>query len=142
MLQELGSYSGITVRSGYSCGASPDGCAEAARQLMDEADGVVALQEQGVLSAAREAQKRGVQRRVKLVGFGSEASELELLQDGVIDELIVQSGFNAGYLGMQQAHELLVGNDVESSIILDTKRVNSDSMFWMDNQKLLFPFVK
>ena len=60
----------------------------------------------------------------------------------MIDELIVQSGFNAGYLGMQQAHELLEGNDVESSIILDTKRVNSDSMFWMDNQKLLFPFVK
>ncbi|ASS68904.2 substrate-binding domain-containing protein [Paenibacillus sp. RUD330] len=142
VVEALSGHKEITVHTGYSCGSSPDGCAEAARLLMEQADGVVALQEQGVLSTAQEAVKRGLSSRVKIVGFGSEVPQLELLQDGIIDILVVQSGFNAGYLGMQQAHELLEGGHVDRTVTLDTKVVNPDSMFWMDNQKLLFPFVK
>ncbi|MGU3473508.1 substrate-binding domain-containing protein [Paenibacillus sp. D51F] len=142
VVEALSGHKGITVHTGYSCGNSPDGCAEAARLLMEQADGVVALQEQGVLSTAQETVKRGLASRVKIVGFGSEVPQLELLQDGIIDILVVQSGFNAGYLGMQQAHELSGGGHVDRTVTLDTKVVNPDSMFWMDNQKLLFPFVK
>ncbi|WP_164763061.1 substrate-binding domain-containing protein [Paenibacillus humicus] len=142
VVEALGRHKEITVHTGYSCGSSPDGCAEAARLLMEQADGVVALQEQGVLSTAQETVKRGLSSRVKIVGFGSEVPQLELLQDGIIDILVVQSGFNAGYLGMQQAHELLEGGHADRTVTLDTKVVNPDSMFWMDNQKLLFPFVK
>ncbi|QGG55454.1 substrate-binding domain-containing protein [Paenibacillus sp. B01] len=142
VLEELARHPAITVAKGYSCGSSSDGCSEAARQLMDEADGIVALQEQGVLSSARESLRRGASSEVKIVGFGSETEQLELLQDGVIDRLVVQSGFNAGYLGMRQADRLLRGEKPEARVALATKAVSPDSMFWMDNQKLLFPFVK
>ncbi|QJC51315.1 substrate-binding domain-containing protein [Paenibacillus albicereus] len=142
VLEELARHPDITIAKGYSCGMSSDGCAEAARQLMDETDGIVALQEQGVLSSAKESLRRGASSEVKIVGFGSETEQLELLQDGVIDRLVVQSGFNAGYLGMRQADLLLRGEKPEARITLATKAVSPDSMFWMDNQKLLFPFVK
>ena len=59
VVEALGRHKEITVHTGYSCGSSPDGCAEAARLLMEQADGVVALQEQGVLSTAQETVKRG-----------------------------------------------------------------------------------
>ncbi|WP_176444775.1 substrate-binding domain-containing protein [Paenibacillus herberti] len=142
VLEELGRQPGITVDDGYSCGTSPDGCAEAARQLINEVDGIIAVQEQGALSAADESLRRGEGSRIRIVGFGSETPQLELLQDGIIDRLIVQSGFNAGYLGMKQAGMVLRGEKPEVKLTLATKAVTPDSMFWMDNQKLLFPFVK
>ncbi|MCM3749898.1 substrate-binding domain-containing protein [Paenibacillus pasadenensis] len=142
VLEELSRHPGITINAGYSCGSSPDGCAEAARQLMGEVDGIVAVQEQGVLSAANESVRQGKGSRIRIVGFGSETPQLEMLQDGIIDQLIVQSGFNAGYLGMKQAGAVLRGEEPEAKLTLATKAVTPDSMFWMDNQKLLFPFVK
>ncbi|MNW37551.1 D-ribose transporter subunit RbsB [compost metagenome] len=105
--------------------------------------GIIALDESASIAAARSvAEYCSSSNRIPIVGFGSEREQLEQLQEGIIRGLVVHNGFSAGYLGVQQAIAYLNGEQVQSQIALETRMVSTENMFWMDNQKLLFPFVQ
>ncbi|AJY76916.1 substrate-binding domain-containing protein [Paenibacillus beijingensis] len=147
--ETLLSYKGIRLSAVKAvCGASRDRCWQAVKQLLDQADvdGIVALEEQGALGTADEVRRRHAEGAPKIVAFGSEFEQLELLQDGVIHKLVVQNGFSTGYLGVTQAVSLTGGErgsaKKQLEARLQTKLIDSENMFWMDNQKLLFPFVQ
>ncbi|NUU78401.1 substrate-binding domain-containing protein [Paenibacillus xylanilyticus] len=143
VLEALEQYPEIQVEPKSVCGTR-DVCWQAAKQLLDEqqVDGFIALQEPASLGAADELHRRKLEHQVKIVGFGSEQQQLEQLQEGVFQHLIVQNGFSAGYLGLNQAVARLNDQQVQTRVTLETKLVSTDNMFWMDNQKLLFPFVQ
>ncbi|MFE6075108.1 sugar ABC transporter substrate-binding protein [Paenibacillus sp. NPDC057886] len=146
VVESLAQYPDITVKTQSVC-STRDGCWQAAKQLLDQqqVDGLIALQEPASLGAADELNRRTSENRgnkVKIVGFGSEQQQLEQLQEGRIQHLIVQNGFSAGYLGVNQAVARLNNQQVQARVTLETKLVSTDNMFWMDNQKLLFPFVQ
>ncbi|WP_025681082.1 substrate-binding domain-containing protein [Paenibacillus massiliensis] len=112
--------------------------AEPARSI-----GMIALDESASIIAARSvAEQCSSHKGIPIVGFGSEREQLEQLQEGIIRRLIVHNGFSAGYLGAQQAIAYLNGEQVQPQITLETRVVSTENMFWMDNQKLLFPFVQ
>ncbi|MCA0756584.1 substrate-binding domain-containing protein [Paenibacillus sp. N4] len=140
----LAEYAGIQVIDGGACGNLRDACWQAAKVLLDSerVNGILALESKASLGTADEAMRRGVQGKLKIVTFGSELDQLELLQDGILHKLVVQNGFSTGYLGVKQAVELLKGAGFEQPTVLETKVIDADNMFWMDNQKMLFPFVK
>lgn len=105
--------------------------------------GVIALDASVSIIAARSVAEYGSSGNdIPIVGFGSEHEQLEQLQEGIIRRLIVHNGFSAGYLGAQQAIAYLNGEQVQPQITLETRVVSTENMFWMDNQKLLFPFVQ
>lgn len=105
--------------------------------------GVIVLDESASMIAARGvAEYCSSGNEIPIVGFGSEHEQLEQLQEGIIRRLIVHNGFSAGYLGVQQAIAYLNGEQVQPRITLETRVVSTENMFWMDNQKLLFPFVQ
>ncbi|MGO4529506.1 substrate-binding domain-containing protein [Paenibacillus sp. 2TAF8] len=139
----LSQYPGIDVIPRTVCN-NRDACWQAVKQLLDqhELTGLIALQEQASLGAADELHRRKDERPISIVGFGSEQQQLEQLQEGVFQRLIVQNGYSAGYLGLNQALARLDRKHVQTRVILETKVVSTDNMFWMDNQKLLFPFVQ
>lgn len=144
--ETLAQYPDIHVEAQSVC-STRDACWQAAKQLLDQqqVDGVIALQEPASLGAADELNRRMSENngnKVKIVGFGSEQQQLEQLQEGRIQHLIVQNGFSAGYLGVNQAVARLNNQQVKARVTLETKLVSTDNMFWMDNQKLLFPFVQ
>lgn len=140
----LSDISGIQVANGAACGKREDACWQAAKQLLDRGtiDGILALDIQASLGAAKEVARRKEQGKIKIVTFGSDLEQLQLLQDGVIHKLVVQNGFSTGYLGVEQAVKVLDGSRYDKPIVLETKVIDADNMFWMDNQKVLFPFVK
>jgi len=142
-MEALVQYSGIRVEPKSVC-STREVCWQAAKQLLDEqqVDGFIALQEPASLGAADELHRRKLEHQVNIVGFGSEQQQLEQLQEGVFQHLIVQNGFSAGYLGLNQAVARLNNQQVQARVTLETKLVSTDNMFWMDNQKLLFPFVQ
>lgn len=142
--QVLSNISGIQIADGAACGKREDACWQAAKQLLDRdsIDGILALDIQASLGAAKEVARRKEQGRIKIVTFGSDLEQLQLLQDGVIHKLVVQNGFSTGYLGVEQAVKVLDGSRYDKPIVLETKVIDADNMFWMDNQKVLFPFVK
>lgn len=147
--EALLSHKGIRLAGTRAvCGDSRDACWQAVKQLLDReaVDGIIALEETGSLGTADEVLRRNAANAPKIVAFGNELKQLELLQDGVIQKLVVQNGFSTGYLGLMQAVSLASGKRMNAKgqqleTRLETKLIDPENMFWMDNQKLLFPFV-
>ncbi|REK74490.1 sugar ABC transporter substrate-binding protein [Paenibacillus paeoniae] len=135
----------IRIAESASCGNLRDACWNAAKGMLDASpiDGAIALESGASLGLADEAKRRGEAGNLKIVAFGSQVEQLSLLQDGVIHQLVVQNDFSFGYIGLEQAVALLTGKETPGHpTMLGTKVVNADNMFWMNNQKLLFPFVQ
>ncbi|WP_127530952.1 substrate-binding domain-containing protein [Paenibacillus kobensis] len=134
----------IEVAYNITCAPIRILCWQATKKLLDEAhvDGIIPLDAESSLGVADELIHRGGTNLPAIVTFGSEQEQLEMLQDGVIQTLVVQSGFSTGYLGVKQAVDLMSGNKPDKAIVLDTTVITADNMFWMGNQKMLFPFVQ
>ncbi|MFC4098620.1 substrate-binding domain-containing protein [Paenibacillus xanthanilyticus] len=134
----------ITVLDNRYCMAGIEACESVTRSLMDATlvDGIVALNADAAIGAGRELIRRGEQDRVKVVAFESAHEELEMLQDGVLEATIVQNPFSMGYLGVKHAMQALEGETIPPRVDIHTKIIDRENMFWMDNQKILFPFVK
>jgi len=137
-------YPGITLASSAGCGSLRHACWQAAKGLLDEGtpDGVLVFEATASLGLGDELKRRGWAGGVKVVAFGSEMEQLELLQEGAFHKLIVQNGFSMGYLGMKQAVALLSGERTDKTMLLETKVIDIDNMYWMNNQKMLFPFIQ
>lgn len=103
-------------------------------------DGIVALDVASATGAATEINKLGDAGKMKLITFNSSQEELGLLQDGVIQAIIIQNPYQMGYLGVKYAVDQLEGKTVPKRFELDMKIIDSDNMFWPENEKLLFPF--
>jgi ribose transport system substrate-binding protein len=107
-----------------------------------EIDGIVALNEASCLGVAQEIQRLGLAGRVKVIGFDNSVEGLEYLQDGVIQATIIQNPFSMGYLGIKYAAEAIDGKRIPELVDTGTKIIDLENMFWSENQKLLFPFIK
>ncbi|MBP1967320.1 substrate-binding domain-containing protein [Paenibacillus aceris] len=105
-------------------------------------DGIVALNETSSIGVADAIQRMNLQDKVKIITFDSTSEELELLQEGVIQATIIQNPFSIGYLGVKNAVEASYGKKVPNRVDTGIKAIDLGNMFWSDNQKLLFPFIK
>ncbi|NQX70984.1 substrate-binding domain-containing protein [Paenibacillus alba] len=105
-------------------------------------DGIVALNEISSIGVADAVQRLNVQDKIKIITFDSTSEELELLQEGVIQATIVQNPFSIGYLGVKNAVEASKGKKVPNRVDTGIRAIDLENMFWSDNQKLLFPFIK
>ncbi|NEW09470.1 ABC transporter substrate-binding protein [Paenibacillus sp. SYP-B3998] len=105
-------------------------------------DGIVALNEITSIGVASAIQEMGLQGQVKIITFDSTSEELELLQEGVIQATIIQNPFSIGYLGVKNAVAAIRGDEVPTRVDTGIKAIDLNNMFWSDNQKLLFPFIK
>jgi ribose transport system substrate-binding protein len=76
------------------------------------------------------------------VGFDNSREEIEYLEDGVVQALVVQKPFNMGYLGVKTLIEILRGEEVPEVIHTESVLVRKEDMFTPENQKLLFPLVR
>ncbi|WP_010495701.1 substrate-binding domain-containing protein [Paenibacillus elgii] len=143
VLDELAKHSQMKVVEQVECASDPAPCARQIRRLLQEpVDGVVALHAISSIEVVRAIGELGLEGKVKAVTFDSTAENIESLQEGVIQATIIQNPFSMGYLGVKYAVEALEGKKVPARFDTGTKVIDQDNMFWSDNQKLLFPFVK
>jgi ribose transport system substrate-binding protein len=104
--------------------------------------GIAALNEAASIGAAQEIQRLGLAGKVKVIGFDNSAEGLEYVQDGIIQAMIIQNPFSMGYLGVKYAAEAIDGKSIPAQFDTGTKIIDLENMFWSENQKLLFPFIK
>lgn len=104
--------------------------------------GIVALNENSTVGAGRAIRDLKVTDRVHLVGFDNSREEIEFLEKGIVDALVVQKPFNMGYLGIRTVIDALRGKAVEPIIHTDSVLVRPHEIFTEENQKLLFPLVQ
>ncbi|MFD2368546.1 substrate-binding domain-containing protein [Brevibacillus sp. GCM10020057] len=107
-----------------------------------EIKGIIALDASTAIDVAEEIEKMGLQEKVKIVAIDNPPEVLEYLQEGVISATIIQKPFSMGYLGVKYALDASEGRPVPSRVDTGTKVIDRGNMFWSENQKLLFPFVK
>ncbi|TQK62061.1 ribose transport system substrate-binding protein [Brevibacillus sp. AG162] len=104
--------------------------------------GVIALDASTAIGVAEEMENSGLRDKVKIVAIDSPPEVLEYLQEGIISATIIQKPLSMGYLGVKYAVEASNGEAVPSLVDTGTKAIDRENMFWSENQKLLFPFVK
>jgi ribose transport system substrate-binding protein len=104
--------------------------------------GIVALNENSTVGAGRALRDLGEADHVKLVGFDNSKEEIEFLESGVVQALIVQKPFNMGYLGVRTLVEAMRGKRVPPVIHTESVLVRQSDMFTPENQRLLFPLIQ
>jgi ribose transport system substrate-binding protein len=145
VLEILRDHPNVEIAAVENCSSEEKSCAELTGSLLErykQLDGIVALNSVSSLGVAQQVQLLGLGGQVKLVSFDSIPEEINLLQDGVIQATVVQNPFSMGYLGVKYAVDVLHGRKVPERVDTGTKIIDLENMFWLDNQKLLFPFVQ
>ncbi|MCS7463889.1 substrate-binding domain-containing protein [Paenibacillus doosanensis] len=135
---------GVLAGATQYCSGSAERCGELAALLLqrEQADGIVALDAAASLGVAAETERLGFAGKVKIVTFDNTPEDIEYLQEGIIQATIVQNPFSMGYLGVKYAVDAMNGKRNPAFMDTGTKVIDQENMFWLDNQKLLFPFVK
>ena len=103
-------------------------------------DLLIGTNEYAAVGAARAIKDMKLDGKVRLIGFDSLIEEIQLLEEGVFQGIVIQKPFNIGYLGVEQAVRVLEGSDVEKNLSVDSRLITRDNMYEEENQKLLYPF--
>ncbi|HUU29899.1 MAG TPA: substrate-binding domain-containing protein [archaeon] len=104
--------------------------------------GIFATNEAGAIGAAQALIARNVQGKVKLVAFDASPNEIEALQQGVIQAVIVQNPFGMGYIGVKSAVDAINGKSLEKVIDTGTTVITMDNFSDPQIQKILYPLGK
>lgn len=105
-----------------------------------DVDIIAGLNEYSAIGAARAVRDLNLTDSIKLIGFDSSTEEIQLLEEGVFDGIVVQKAFNMGYIGLETAVKILRGEEVAANIDSGSNIVRKDDIYTEENQKLLFPF--
>lgn len=102
--------------------------------------GVFASNEPNVVGAASVLKERGLAGKVKLVGFDASEAEIQYLEDGVVQAIVVQNPFRMGYEGVKALVQIARGTGTpEKRIDTGAAVITRDNMHEEANHKLLFP---
>lgn len=113
------------------------------RLLLDhpETNILIAFNEPTSVGAALAVRVLDRGKDIFLVGFDSNVTTIDGLQEGWVDALVVQNPYAMGYLGVERAYHLLSGKeDGERIIDTSTRIVTRENLFTTDVQKALFAF--
>ena len=103
---------------------------------------IIGLNEPSAVGAAKAIRTAGKTGAVKIVGFDSSLEEIRMMEEGVFSGIVIQKPYNMGYLGIQQAWNLLHHGTVTANLESGSKLVTVDNLYSEENQKLLFPFTE
>ncbi|NLK37907.1 MAG: substrate-binding domain-containing protein [Epulopiscium sp.] len=106
-----------------------------------EPDIVVAL-EPYTLNAAAEALQEKKYGSPKLYGICTTSKTSQYMEEGLIEGIVVQNDFNAGYLSVYQVMKALKKTDATIDGEIEFALIHSYNMYSSQNQRLLFPFVR
>lgn len=101
---------------------------------------LVGLNQYSAVGAARAIKDMAMDTKVKLVGIDSSMEQIQYLEEGIFEAIVVQKPFNIGYLGVEKALKLLNGDYVPKQLDSGCALITKDNMFIGMNQKLIFPF--
>lgn len=131
------------ILSPVFCNSNYDKAYEVTKQLISEhpeVNAIAGLNEYSAVGAARAVKELGMEDEIVMVGFDSSIEEIQLLEAGVFEGIVIQKPFNMGYLSVQKAVEVYHNSAVESMVDSGSEAVTKENMFTEENQKLLFPF--
>ncbi len=85
---------------------------------------------------------RGMNGKVKFIGFDSSKETVDAMAAGDINALVVQSPIRMGYLAVKAAADALAGKKVETRIDTGVTLISKDTMNTPESKELLSPDLK
>lgn len=106
-------------------------------------DGIFASNEPNVIGAAKVLEDKGLAGKIKLVGFDAATAEIQGLEKGTIQALVVQDPFKMGYEGVKALAQVIRSQGKpEKRIDTGAKVVTRENMTTPEMQKILYPLGK
>lgn len=99
------------------------------------------LNEYASVGAANAIKDLGLESKVTIIGFDNPLEEVKLLEEGVFKSIVIQKPFNMGYIGVEQAINLVRGDATPKKLDSGSELITKENMYTTENQKMLFPFV-
>lgn len=133
----------VEVVGVYDCENSRDNAAAIARDLLEQHPdlrGFVCANEVCNLAVAQVLTEQGLGGQLTVVGCDNSRQQIQYLEQGVIQSIIIQQPFNMGYAAVEQAVRVVRGQSVPAFTEIPCVTITQDNMYNSDNQKLLFPF--
>lgn len=104
--------------------------------------GIFGTNESCAVGIAMAVKEKGMQDKVKVIGFDSSKDEIQFLEQGIMQAIVVQNPFKMGYLGVKNALEVVNGGTPEAKVDTGATLITKDNMDEPENQMLLYPFGK
>lgn len=101
--------------------------------------GIFAANESGAMGAAQAIESGNRAGQIKLVAFDAAEEEIDALERGTIQALVVQNPYQMGYQGVKAAIDHLKGQDVPKRIDTGVTVVTKENLESPEVQKLLNP---
>lgn len=140
--QGLGEYEASIVGRVFSNSDYEKGY-EVTMQMLEEHPDInllFGLNEYSAVGAARAVKDLNLTDQIQMIGFDSSLEQIQMLEAGIFEGIVVQKPFNMGYLGVETAVQLLQGERIAEYIDSGSQAVTKDTMYSEENQKLLFLF--
>ena len=136
---------GTQVAEIVFCDSDSDKAYEQTKDLLKKypsMDLIVGLNEYSAVGAARAVRNQGKTGTIHMGSIDSSIEQIQFLESGVFDALVVQKPFNMGYLSVETAVDVTRGRKTETSIDSGSELITKENMYTQENQKLLFPVTK
>lgn len=136
---------GTQVAEIVFCDSDSDKAYEQTKDLLKKypsMDLIVGLNEYSAVGAARAVRNQGKTETIHMGSIDSSIKQIQFLESGVFDALVVQKPFNMGYLSVETAVDVTRGRKTETSIDSGSELITKENMYTQENQKLLFPVTK
>lgn len=101
--------------------------------------GIFAAYDRGAIGASQALINAGLDGKVHQVAFDAAGDEVQYLQDGIIDALIVQQPYEMGRLAVEYINKTLAGEEVPQEMATDVVVVTKDNMEDPEIHKVLYP---
>lgn len=101
---------------------------------------IFGLNEYSAVGAARAVKNLGLSDQIHMIGFDSSLEEVQLLEEGVFDAIVVQKALNMGYLGITTAYQAALNQEVPPNVDSGSTLITKDTLYTEENEKLLFRF--
>lgn len=140
--QGLGEYEKNIVGTVF-CNSDYDQGYEVTLKLLEEYPDInvlFGLNEYSAVGAARAVADADLTDQILMIGFDSSLEQIQMLESGIFEGIVVQKPFNMGYLGVESAVQVLQGKEVPEYIDSGSQSVSKETMYSEENQKLLFLF--
>lgn len=140
--EALGEYAD-RIKEIRFCDSNYDKAYELTREMLTENPDInvlFGLNEYSAAGAARAVRDMDLSGVVSMVGFDSSLEEIQFLESGVFDALVVQRPLNMGYLSLVMACQAAKGQGVPRVVESGSVLITKETLYTVENQKLLFPF--
>lgn len=101
---------------------------------------IIGLNEDSSVGAARAVKELDLSDKIRLIGFDNSMEQIQLLEEGVFDAIVVQKPLNMGYLGIKMAYEAAINQTIPEAVDSGSVLITKETIYTEENEKLLFPF--